>query len=141
MNRTKANLTVIEGKKVKNSQIRVNFDRIRKISDYCSSKTSKNVSCILFFSCIFPYTEQKTNKITAPLEDILKSASVPKKHRVKLISILEEIKAIIPSKDKTEYLLNPWIANGFDENNFKELMSLFPNIDILTLKVIDGGKE
>ncbi|MDI2113961.1 hypothetical protein, partial [Commensalibacter nepenthis] len=64
-----------------------------------------------------------------------------KNHKEKMLSKLIEIKAIIPSKDKTEYLLNPWIANNFDESNFRELMSLFPDIDIPKLEVINGGKE
>lgn len=142
MSKIKPNLAVINGGKTNNnSQIRVNFERVKEISEYCSKKTSKRVSCILFFSCIFLYTEQKTNRITVPLEYIIEDASIPKRHRLKIISILEEIKAIIPSKDKTEYLLNPWIANSFDQTIFKECIHLFPDIDIPKLELINGGKE
>jgi len=141
MNKIKSNLTMIDGGKAKTKdRIRANMHVVNDIAVYLGDNEEEILEYILLFSNIFRYLDHTTNKITKSLDNIFEE-SVFLKNYQEIVSKLIEIKVIIPSKDKTEYLLNPWIANGFDENNFKELMSLFPNIDISALKVIDGGKE
>jgi len=132
MNRAKTNLTVIKGGKVKtNDRIRANTSIVNDIAVYLGNNEEEILEYILLFSNIFRYLDHATNKITKSLDNIFEESIFFKNYQ-EIVSKLIEIKAIIPSKDKTEYLLNPWIANGFDKNNFKELMPLFPNIDIST---------
>lgn len=127
----KPKLTVIEGNKRNNAdQLRVNFKRHNSVTKWLGKKIGQEHNAITFFACLFCYIEKQTNKITASFEEIAKEEEISTKYLSKLIPKLEEIKAILPSKNKSEYLLNPWIANAFDESNFYEVISLFPDIDI-----------